>query len=163
MWAIPITLGVALIENLSNASKRIVADRNDRNLASYWADRMIEVAVSEPKKLVIVIADMARSDPPMSSAFVAELARRLQGAALSLPLSWIEQHLAEEGLRLNRLVQEENKQQAANQVTVSNSVAGLRRLSEVDWRDFVEAMSVVDQTLQQGSNRYLWQNGFWHT
>ena len=63
LWAIPITFGVALIENLSSASKRIVADRNDRILASLWADRMIEVAVSEPKKLVLVIADMARSDP----------------------------------------------------------------------------------------------------
>ncbi len=32
LWAIPITLGVALIENLSSASKRIVADKNDRNV-----------------------------------------------------------------------------------------------------------------------------------
>ena len=30
LWAIPISLGVALIENLSSASLRIVADRNDR-------------------------------------------------------------------------------------------------------------------------------------
>lgn len=148
LWAIPITLGVALIENLSNVSKRIVADRNDRNLASLWADRMIEVAVSEPKNLVIVIADMARSEPPMSSAFVAELARRLQGAALALPLSWIEQHLLEMGLTIEQSVQEENKYQAANQVTVSNGIASLRRLGEVNWRDFVETMSVVEHTLR---------------
>ncbi len=147
LWAIPITLGVALIENLSRASTRIVADKNDRTLADSWADRMVEVAVSEPKKLVIVIAEMARSEPPMSSAFVAELARRLRGAALALPLSWIEQHLLEEGLTIEQLVQEENKYQAANQVTVSNSIASLRRLGEVNWRDFVEAMSIVDQTL----------------
>ncbi len=148
LWAIPITLGVALIENLSSASKRIVVDKNDRMLASQWANRMIEVAVSDPKKIVIVIADMARSDPLMSSAFVAELARRLRGAALALPLSWVEQHLAEEGLSIEQLVQEENKQQAANQVTVSNSIAGLRHLAEVNWRDFVESMSVVEKTLR---------------
>jgi cyclic beta-1,2-glucan synthetase len=148
LWAIPITLGVALIENLSSASLRIVADRNDRTLADSWADRMIEVAVSDPKNLVMIIADMARSDPPMRSAYVAELARRLQGAAVTLPLNWIEQHLAEEGLTIEQLVQEENKSQAAKQVTVSNSIASLRRLTEVDWRDFVETMSVVDQTLR---------------
>ena len=148
LWAIPITLGVALIENLSSASKRIVADRQNRNLADSWADRMVEVAVSEPKKLVIIIADMARSDPPMTCAFVAELARRLQGAALSLPLSWIEQHLADEGLTIEQLVQEENKYQAANQVTISNSIASLRRLGVVDWRNFVEKMSMVDQMLR---------------
>ncbi len=113
---------------------------------------MVEVAVSEPKKLVIVIADMARSEPPMSSAFVAELARRLQGAALALPLSWIEQHLAEEGLTIEQLVQEENKQQAANQITVSNSIASLRRLGEVNWRDFVETLSVVESNPADGSD-----------
>jgi cyclic beta-1,2-glucan synthetase len=148
MWAIPITLGVALIENLSRASQRVVADRNDRNLADSWADRMIEVAVSESKELVLVIADMARSDPPMSSAFVAEFARRLQGAALTLPLNWIELHLAEMGLTIEQLVRDENIYQAANQATVSNCVASLRRLGEVDWRDFVETMSVVEQTLR---------------
>jgi cyclic beta-1,2-glucan synthetase len=148
LWAIPITLGVALIENLSRASMRIVADRNDRNLADYWATHMIEVASADPKKLVIVIADMARAEPKMTSAFVAELTRRLQGAALALPLTWIEQHLADEELSIEQLVQAENKHQAADQTSVSNSIASLRRLTEIDWRDFVEEMSVVNQTLQ---------------
>lgn len=147
LWATPITLSIAMIENLSRASAHIVTDRDDRNLANHWADRMIDVAVSEPKNLVLAIADMARSEPHMSSAFVAELARRLQGAALGLALSWIEQHLAEEGLSIEELVQAENKQQAANQVTISNCIAGLRRLNEIDWRDFVEKMSVVEERL----------------
>ena len=34
-------------------------------------------------------------------------------------------------------------------MTVSNSIASLRRLGEVNWRDFVEAMSLVDQTLSK--------------
>jgi hypothetical protein len=57
-----------------------------------------------PKNLILVIADMARSNPPMSSAFVAELARRLQGqsSALALPLTWIEQQLAESGLTIEQ-------------------------------------------------------------
>ncbi len=148
LWAIPITLGVALIENLSNASKRVVTDRNDRSHASLWADRMIEAAVSAPKTLVIVIADMVRSEPQMRSAFVVELARRLQSAALTLPLSWIEQHLADEELSIEQLVHEENKHQAATQVTISNSIGGLRHLGEVDWRDFVEKLSVVEKTLR---------------
>lgn len=148
LWALPITLGVALIENLSCASKRIVSEKNDRSLANFWADKMTEAALADPKKIVLIIADMARSEPPMSSAFVAELARRLKGSALALPLTFIEQHLAEEGLSIAELVQEENKQQAANQITVSNSIAGLRHLAEVDWRHFVENMSLVEKILR---------------
>lgn len=147
LWAIPLTLGVALIENLARTSQRMVTDRADRKLADLWADKMIEVAGSEPKKLVMLIADMARSDPPMNNSYIAELARRLQGAALALPLSWIEQHLAEEGLTIEHMVQADNKYQAANQITVSNSIASLRRLNEIDWRNFVEENSIINQTL----------------
>ena len=98
---------------------------------------MIETANKDPKSLILVIADMARSNPPMSSAFVAELARRLQGRgpALALPLTWIEQRLSETGLTITRQVQIENQQQAADQVSVSNSIGSLRALGAVDWRE----------------------------
>ncbi len=97
LWAFPIMLRLALIENLRRVGARIAAGREQRNLASAWADKMLDVAERDPKGLILVIADMARSDPPMTGPFVAELARRLQGrsAALALPLTWIEQRLAE--------------------------------------------------------------------
>ena len=89
-------LRLALIENLRRVAVRIAAGRAERDLANTWADRMMETAERDPKSLILVIADMARSSPPMASAFVAELARRLQGqsAALALALTWIEQRLA---------------------------------------------------------------------
>ena len=151
LWAIPIMLRLALIENLRRVAARIAADRIDRNRADYWADQMTEIAEKDPKSLILVIADMARSNPPMVSSFVAELARRLQGQgpALALPLTWIEQRLSESGLTIEQLVQSENQQQAADQVSMSNSIGSLRFLGAMDWREFVETMSVVEQTLRE--------------
>ena len=142
LWAIPIMLRLALIENLRRVGARIAADRTDRNRADYWADRMTAIAEKDPKSLILVIADMARSGPPMVSSFVAELARRLQGQgpALALPLTWIEQRLSESGLTIDQLVQSENQQQAADQVSISNSIGSLRFLGAMDWREFVETM-----------------------
>jgi cyclic beta-1,2-glucan synthetase len=96
LWAIPIMLRLALIENLRRVGARIAADRMDRNLADHWADLITDIAVKDPKSLILVLADMARSNPPLKSAFVAEFARRLQGQgpALAMPLTWIEQHLS---------------------------------------------------------------------
>ncbi len=150
LWAIPIMLRLALIENLRRVAARIAASRTDQNLADGWADQMTAMAENDPKNLVLVIADMARSNPPMSSAFVAEMARRLQGqsSALALPLTWIEQRLAESGLTIEQSVQAENQQQAANQVSISNSIGSLRFLGATDWREFVETMSGVEQTLR---------------
>src|SRR3989304_1434090 len=94
---------------------------------------------------------MARSSPPMVSSFVAELARRLQGQspALALPLTWIEQRLFDDGLTIEQLVQSETQKQAASQVSISNSISSLRFLGAMDWRVFVETMSVVEQKLQE--------------
>jgi cellobiose phosphorylase len=149
LWAIPIMLRLALIENLRRVAARVIADWNDRNLAVDWAERMAEVAERDPKSVVLMVADMARSDPPMASSFVAELARRLQGQspALALPLTWIEQRLSESGLSIERQVQVEAQQQAADQVSISNSINSLRLLAATDWRDFVESMSVVEKVL----------------
>ncbi|RPJ33871.1 MAG: hypothetical protein EHM27_17705, partial [Deltaproteobacteria bacterium] len=70
LWAIPIMLRLALIENLRRVGTRIAADRPDRHRADYWADRMLEVAEKNPKNLILAIADMARSNPPICSSFV---------------------------------------------------------------------------------------------
>lgn len=151
LWAIPIMLRLALIENLRRVAVRIAAGRADCDLAAAWAEQMAAVAENDPKSLVLVIADMARSHPPMSSPFVSEFTRLLQGQslALALPLTWIEQVLAESGLTIEQLVQSGNQQQAADQVSISNSIGSLRFLGVMDWRDFVETMSVVEQTLRE--------------
>lgn len=151
LWAIPIMLRLALIENLRRIAARIVTGRADQDLADAWAQKMIASVEQDPKSLVLVIADMARSNPPMTTPFVAEFARRLQGqsTALALPLTWIKQLLAESHLSIEQLVQTESQQQAADQVSIGNSIGSLRVLGATDWRDFVESMSVVEQTLRE--------------
>jgi len=151
LWAIPIMLRLALIENLRRVAARVIADWQYRGKAARWADNLTATAESDPKSVVLVVADMARSKPPMTGPFVAEMARRLQGQspALALPLSWIEQRLSESGQTIEHLVQLEAQQQAADQVSIGNSIGSLRALSAIDWRDFVEHTSIVDQFLRQ--------------
>jgi cyclic beta-1,2-glucan synthetase len=150
LWAVAIMLRLALIENLRRVAVRVAASRRERDLAAQWSERMFEVAGREPKGLILVVADMARSDPPMTPPFVAELVRRLHGhsAALSLPLSWLEQRLAENHQTAEQLVQLEAQHQAAEQVSVSNSIGSLRLLGATNWRDFVDDLSMVERTLR---------------
>jgi hypothetical protein len=151
LWALPIMLRLALIENLRRVSARLADDRIGRNRADDWADQLIETAEKDPKNLIVVIADLARSNPPMESSFVAEVTRRLQGQgpSLTLPLTWIEQLLSESGSTIQQMVHSENQKQAANQVSMSNSIGSLRYLSAFDWRKFVESMSEVEQILRE--------------
>lgn len=151
LWAIPIMLRLALIENLSRVAARIAVDSKDADLATEWADQVIKTAEENSKDLVLVIADMARSKPPMVSAFVAEFTRKLQwkGLDFNLPLTWIEQHLADSSSSINQMVLAENTKQAADQLSVSNSINSLRFLAKMDWREFVEDLSAVEQLLKR--------------
>ncbi len=151
LWAVPIMLKLALIENLRRVSARIAIDRINRNLADYWARQLIETVETDPKDLILVLADMARSNPPLERAFVAEFMRQLRGKgpALAQPLAWMEERLTEIGQSSSELVQAENQKQAADQVSVSNSIGSLRFLETMDWREFVENNSVVEQVLLQ--------------
>ena len=149
LWAVPIMLRLALIENLRRIAVRIAAGTIDRNLADSWADKMTGIAEKDPNSLILVIADMARSKPPMSTPFVSEFVRRLQGQspALAFPLTWVEQRLSETNHTIVSLIQLGNQQQAADQVSISNSIGSLRLLGALDWRDFVESVSQVEKVL----------------
>jgi cyclic beta-1,2-glucan synthetase len=151
LWAIPTMLRLALIENLRRVATSMAAGRLDRNEADLWADQITDVAQRDPQSLIMMIADMTRSRPNLSSSFVAEFARRLQGhgSALALPLTWIEQRLSEAGHTIKKLVQSENQQQASDQVSISNSIGSLRLLGSTDWMEFVESMSAVETVLRE--------------
>jgi cyclic beta-1,2-glucan synthetase len=151
LWAIPIMLRLALIENLRRVAARVYDNRSQRDRANNWADQMVETAEKNPSDLILLVADMARSGQPMNSGFVAELARRLQGQspALTLALQWVTTRLADAGLTIEQQIQAEIGQQAADQVSISNSIGSLRFLGTMDWQEFVETMSVVEQTLRQ--------------
>lgn len=150
LWAIPIMLRLGLIENLQRITTRLVLGRADRDLADRWVDRLQDMAEKNPARLVVVVADMANAELNLSSSFVAEFCQRLsrQSPVLHLARSWLEQRLAEQGSSIEQLVQLESQNQAADQVSVSHSIASLRFLGAMDWKDFVEALSVVEATLR---------------
>ena len=151
LWAVPIMLRLALIENLRRVATRVAGSRRDRDLAADWAERMVQVVEQNPTDLILVMADMARANPPLSGAFLAEMTRHLQGQSphFAFANSWLAQRLSEQGLTIEQLVQADGQAQAADQVSMGNSIISLRFLSSNDWRDFVEKHSLVEQILRE--------------
>jgi hypothetical protein len=150
LWAIPIMLRLALIENLRRVAGHVAAGRADRDAAAGWAEKMLAAVEKNPAELVLVLADMARSKPVLNSAFTSEFIRAIQGkhAALSFVISWLEQRLSDQGQNVGQLVQIESQSQAADQLSIGNSIGSLRFLGAMDWREFVESLSVVERLLR---------------
>src|SRR5450432_2254109 len=150
LWAVPIMLRLALIENLRRTAVMLSAMRKNRDQAEDWADRILQVAETHPSNVIVVVGEMAQSQPSLSRAFVTEFLRRLQEKSLPVKLaaSWIEERLAEDGLTVEQMVQSESQHQAATQVSVGNCIGSLRFLDTQDWREFVEELSVVEHSLR---------------
>ncbi|MCC8142578.1 MAG: hypothetical protein LIO97_00635 [Tannerellaceae bacterium] len=150
LWAIPIMLRLILIENLRRTTVQLRQDKRDRDLANAQMDAVEEVNSTKPSDLVKVISGMSAGELPVSSAYVSEFSKRLSAHNTSLKIvkNWFEQRLQEEGLSGEQLIHMENQYQAADQVSVSHSIKSLRFINSLDWRDFIEQISLVERILR---------------
>src|SRR5437899_7807289 len=100
LWAVPITLRLALVENLRRLATRIVSSRVEREKADKIADRLLEMAHRQPGDLVPLLAERLTKRGGIRRAFVVQLTQRLreQDPAVMPVFDWLEQHLARQGL-----------------------------------------------------------------
>ena len=152
LWAVAITLRVVLVENLRRVATRIVTSRAARQRADAIADRLLGVngQTADPDALGAWKAG-AESLPP---AFAVQLVQRLrdQDPKVTPALLWLEEKLRAQGTTSEVLVQEEHQRQGASNVTVRNIITSMRLMTDVDWSEFFESVSLVDDLLISGSN-----------
>ncbi|MHB1300729.1 MAG: GH36-type glycosyl hydrolase domain-containing protein [Burkholderiales bacterium] len=151
LWAFPIMLQLALLENVRRVGLRIARRREERGAAITWADRMLATAETEPKQLIHVLAEFANADVPLTASFVEEFYARLQsqGPAMAFVQTWVEQKLLEQGTTASQLSEVAGRTAAANQISIANSIGSLRFIGAMDWKHFVESLSVVEQILRE--------------
>ncbi|ODN65971.1 glycoside hydrolase family 94 protein [Methylophaga muralis] len=152
LWAFPIMLQLALLENLRRVAVRIAQRREERDAAITWADRMLAMAEDEPKKLINLLAEFADADVPLTASFVEEFYARLQaqGPAMAFVQTWVEHKLLEQGVTATQLSESSGRVAAANQISIANSFSSLRFIGIMDWKQYVESLSVVEQALREG-------------
>lgn len=151
LWAFPIMLQLALLENLRRVGLRIARRREERDAAITWADRMLATAEREPKQLIQLLAEFANADVPLTAPFVEEFYDRLQaqGPAMAFVQTWVEQKLLEQGVTATQLSEAAGRTAATNQISIANSIGSLRFIGAMDWKNYVESLSVVEQTLRE--------------
>ncbi|HEX8492837.1 MAG TPA: glucoamylase family protein [Pyrinomonadaceae bacterium] len=149
LWAVAITLRLALVENLRRLATRIVAAREEREEADQLADKLLALAERQPEAVGSFINERWARREPLPSALVVQLTGRLreQDPAVMPALDWLERYLARQGQSTEQVVHLEHQRQAAAQVTVGNIITSMRFLSTLDWRDFFESVSLVEPLL----------------
>ena len=151
LWAIAITLRVALVENLRRLAMRMVAARRSRDEADKLAESLLEIAGRQPDELVEQLQTAMGKARRLDRPFVVQLTQRLrdQDPEVWPALDWIQEQLAAESLTTEQIVHLEHQRQAAAQATVGNIITSMRLLSTLDWEAFFESVSNVDPILAE--------------
>jgi cyclic beta-1,2-glucan synthetase len=151
LWAVAITLRVALVENLRRAAMRIRVSRAAREEADRLADRLLGVNGRAAEPVAAVFGDRERA--PLDGSFAVQLVQRLrdQDPKVTPALLWLEERLAAQGVSADEIVYDEHQRQGATNVTVRNIITSMRLISDVDWPQLVESASLIDDLLRPAS------------
>ncbi len=151
IWAVAITLRIVLVENMRRLAVQIADAQKLRAEADALVDR-VTGTTGQATPLHIAVA--AYDNAPLPEIIAAQLARRLRGLdPVETPLhGWLEDRLRRQGTDVEDVVQRALQRQGASNVTMRNIVTSMRIISELDWAEFFESVSLVDAKLQQGSD-----------
>ena len=149
LWAVAITLRLALVENLRRLATLIVNAREEREQADKLADKLLELASRQPSALIPLVADRLGKRERLPQTFVVQLTQRLreQDPAVMPVTDYLEKQLYRQGITIEQMIHAEHQRQAATQVTVGNIITSMRLLSTLDWRDFFESVSLIEPLL----------------
>ncbi len=144
IWALPITLRVVMIENLSRFAAKITNSQRGRQLANQYINDID--AVDQRRQRVAAVLPVE----PLRRAFAVQLVQRLrdQHRVTSIETNLLTDWLAEQKLSIDELVQREHAAQSAANLSVRNIISSMRLISAVDWRTFFEAVSLVEQKMR---------------
>ena len=151
LWAVSITLRIVLIENLGRLAQQITKSRAERQIADGLADRLLG-AGGKPAEAANVVL-VAHERQPLSQAFAVQLVHRLrdQDPKITPAVTWLDKRLAIQDATADSAVRDVHRQQGAANVSVRNVITSLRRISDADWKQVFERLSLVDEVLAADS------------
>ncbi len=148
LWAIPQMLRIALIESIQSLAITALADLRERQLAGFWANRLIAANRRDSNQLFAILSELAKAEPCPTPYFGTQLVGLLydEAAALSPVQSWLERTLK---TPLHDLNLREQNRQTSEQLSCGNAFTSLRQLGLLGWRDIFEKLSRVEQMLRR--------------
>ncbi|MFO0416410.1 MAG: carbohydrate-binding protein, partial [Pseudomonadota bacterium] len=162
LWAFPIMLRLALLENLRHlivqAEQELLARREVFSLVD-------QVLGDESRTGTEIMVELARRINERESFLLhgaLELLKRLRsrGRKAYMALQFLEEKLRERGLDPEELLRAEDHKQATRQISVGNTLTSLNAVDQMNWREWFESVSLADSTMRQDPAGLYMQSDF---
>jgi cyclic beta-1,2-glucan synthetase len=154
IWAIPIMLRIALLENLRRLAIQIVICQDTKNHVNNLAKDIFQVKSPTLKtvdKFPHQINKILGVSEISDLSAISQLSQSLHvRSSEELPIfEKIKDSLNQNNYNIEEYTKKEHILQALTQVTVSNIISSMKRLSNTDWHIFFEDLSLVDRELSK--------------
>jgi cyclic beta-1,2-glucan synthetase len=142
LWAIPIMLRLALVENLCGLAVQTVRAKEERQAARTFAADLVKSA-----KATFPLQLAAKA----SATFVVEILHSLRDESVGSTAAWrwLQTRLNARGQSPDELLRTEQQREAVDQLSIANIIGTMRALSALDWPLFVDRVSRVEQILRR--------------
>lgn len=141
VWAVPIMLRLALLENLRRLAGQMLAARRCQAEA-----RQLIAAWREHEEFPLDLSSLEACAP-----LVLQLLEQMheQGALATAGLKRLDEQLTKHQFSVHEIARLEHQRQAANQVSIGNVITSMRLISALDWVVIFEQINLAEQTLRQ--------------
>jgi cyclic beta-1,2-glucan synthetase len=150
IWAIPIMLRLALVEELRRLASEVVAASRGRNRARRWGQRLAESDRAPDRVIEEMLRDETKANGRLSAPYVVELLQWLRDQPSSAASAWhaLQRALEAQDDSPDEMLRAEHQREAADQLAIGNIITSMRLLSSIDWPLFFERVSLVEQILR---------------
>jgi cyclic beta-1,2-glucan synthetase len=154
IWAIPIMLRIGLIENLRRLAIQIVISQEAKNKVKNFTDDNIKSTYSNSgiyEKFVEYLERNLGESQITDLSVISQLSQSLHvrtSDKISI-YDRIKDYLNKNDYNIEEYITNEHQLQTLTQVSVSNIISSMKRLSNTDWQVFFEDLSLVDKELQK--------------
>ena len=147
LWLFPLLLRMALFESLARLASRVSRAQQLREVAYLWANRLAAGMRRGTDEFEKMLARLETEPFALQPCFVTSLAERLQDEENTLgPVQrWIEDRGK---TPLTDLLRSEHSDEASQRISTANAFGSLRALSQIDFAEIFEAVSLVDAELR---------------
>jgi cyclic beta-1,2-glucan synthetase len=148
LWVFPLMLRLVLLERLRRLAELAILRQHQKELADFWADRVLNAAHRTPEQFEEMVAELDRHGNELTPHFIARLGEQLhrEESALAPIQKWIQEKTEH---RLADIIRGEHAEEANDLMLISSAIGSLRQLSELQYPKIVEAVSRMEAILRQ--------------
>jgi cyclic beta-1,2-glucan synthetase len=151
IWAFPIMLRLALLENLRHLIVEAERELHARRDVFALVDQVLGDESRTGTEIMVELARRISERETFLRHGALELLKRLRvrGRKAYMALQFLEEKLRERGLDPEDLLRAEDHRQATRQISVGNTLTSLNSIDQMNWREWFESVSLADACLRQ--------------